>query len=194
MITVFFKNKRWSHGWFYVSMLLIIVNDTLVYLDFSGYFRAIAIFISIFYIICTITLRKFIKLERIKASELVTFPVITSLFLVVYLMISVIDMIAPYVKNALGYFIAIFITQLTFVGACVYVYFVNKYKGSFLLFIAASCCLFVNAFLPVNEFYFYHVAFTVVINIAESLGLFFYTKFLIEASEKKCIHEENNYL
>ncbi|TYP72276.1 hypothetical protein BD809_107161 [Aquimarina intermedia] len=194
LVWVFYFHKKWSNRWFYISMFLIIINDTLVYLDFSMYFRVISVVISLFYVACTLALKQFIRFERIKIKELLTLPVITSFVLVIYLMISVVDMIAPNLKNSVSFFIAICTTQLNFVGVCMYIYLVNRYKGSFLLFISVCCCLFVNAFLPINEFYYYHVAFTVVINIAESLGLFFYTKFLVEAREREVVKEKNIYL
>ncbi len=87
----------------------------------------------------------------------------------------------PKVEGSLGSVAMIVVSLLLFVIASFFIYVADRYEKSIYLFIAACCTLFVDALLAINELYYYTRVFTVLINIAEIAGLYFFTFFLIEA-------------
>ncbi|MDY8138273.1 hypothetical protein [Aquimarina sp. 2201CG5-10] len=80
-----------------------------------------------------------------------------------------------------------------FIGICFFTYIADRYEGGFRLFVAACCCVFVNALLPINELFYYNKVFTVLINIAEMGGMYFFMLFLIEVKPKKIGLEDTEY-
>ncbi len=73
------------------------------------------------------------------------------------------------------------------------IYVTDRYEKSLYLFIAASCTLFVDALLAVNELYFYSRVFTVLINIAEISGIYFFASFFIETKLKDPASKEESF-
>lgn len=182
--------------WFYysLSMLILMVSGALVYLDFYKYFNQVAITIILFYLVNIFLLRKYITLKDIKITRFTSLPIVISMFLVAYLVFSVSQMVLPSLVDVAFSFFAIMFTLFVFVGACFVIYLVDKYEGNFKLFVSASCCLFVNALLLINHFYYYSKVFTVLTNITEVIGLYFFLKFLMEVKLKDDKQGSQRYL
>ncbi len=175
------------------SMLVLLVNDTLIYIDFAKYFDLVAITVITFYLLCVFLLRKYIVLTDLQIKKIVTFPIVISLALISYLIFSISELVLPSLIDSVFSFFVILIVLLIFVAACFFIYIVDKYEGNFRLFISASCCLFVNALLLINYFYFHTRVFTILINIAEIAGLYFFLRFLIEAKPIDLEYEKEKY-
>ncbi|WP_280936670.1 hypothetical protein [Aquimarina sp. 2201CG14-23] len=169
------------------------INDTLIYLDFEKYFTQVAITIITFYVLCLLLLKKYINWKDIQLKKLVSFPIVISVILIGYLTFEISSLVLPNLQNYLISFFLILIALLWFVGTCFFIYINDKFYGNFRLFITASCCLFVTALLLINDFYYYSRVFTVLINIAEAIGLYFFTKFFIEAKYIEAEPEKENY-
>lgn len=166
-----------------LSLLIIVINDTLVYIDFVGYFDEVAITISIFYVICVFLLKDYIAFGDIKIKKHISFPVVISLVLIVYLTYSISELVLPNLKQSLIPFFTVMLLLFCFVTVCFSVYITDEYKGNFRLFISASCCLFTCALLLINFYYYYITVFIVLINIAEIAGHYFFMEFLIKAKK-----------
>ncbi|WP_211075429.1 hypothetical protein [Aquimarina sp. MMG016] len=176
-----------------LSMLILFVNDTLVYSDFMRYFDAIAIVIALYYVFSMFLLKVFFTLKGVNLNTIFSFPVIISLVLISYLTYSITDLVLPHILDSLLFFGIIMISMISFVSMCFYVYITDKYSGNFRLFIVACCCLFVNALLPINEILYYNRVFTIVVNVAEMAGLYFFMEFLIKAKPQDLIRKEQSY-
>ncbi len=164
-----------------VSMLIVImVNDTLVYIDFTQYFDMIAIVATVYYILNLFLLKKYIRCTDFNVRKFTTIPIVTSLLLIGYLMYTITMLVLPDLSDSLFYLSIMLISMTLFVSSCFFIYISDKYTGGFKLFIAASCCLFVNGILPINELYFYSRVFTILINSVEIMGFFFFMRFLID--------------
>ncbi|WP_405206986.1 hypothetical protein [Aquimarina sp. LLG6339-5] len=172
-------------------MIAIAVNDTLVYVDFDKYFDAVGVLIISFYLINIFLLRSYISMTDIKLKKLASFPIVISFVLISYLIFSVSQLVLPVLMDSIITFFTILFVILLFVGVCFFIYITDRYKGNFKLFISASCCLFVNALLLINHFYYYAREFTILANITEIAGLYFFLQFLIEA---RLLNREDNFL
>lgn len=184
LIFICISNKK--SIWFYysLSMLILMVSDTLIYLDFYKYFNQVAVSIILFYLVSIFLLRKYITLKDVKITKFTSLPIFISFFLVAYLVFSVSQMVLPSLMDVVFSFFAIMVVLFVFVGACFVIYLVDKYEGNFKLFVSASCCLFVNALVLINHFYYYSKVFTVLANVAEIIGLYCFVKFLMDVKLK----------
>ncbi len=178
---------------FPISMVLITAIDILTYIDFLFYFDIIAVLITVFYIVCVLQLRKFVAKEDIRIKKIISPPAIISIVLVFYLIYSITQLALPRVDNSIASVMLIIIGMLMFSAFSFIIYVGDRYEKSIYLFIAASCTLFVDALLAVNELYYYNRVFTVLINIAEISGIYFFASFFIETKPKNSILKEKKY-
>ncbi len=179
---------------FPISMLVIAVTDVFVYLDFVTYFPVIAILIALFYILCIFLLKNFISIKDIKLNRLISPQVIVSVLLIGYLVFSITGLVLPKIINFIGSIILIIVSLLLFATVCFFIYVANRYEKSIYLFIASCCTLFVDAFIAINELYYYSRLFTTLINIVEITGLYFFTIFFVETKLVKKKRLEDKYL
>jgi len=187
-------NEKKINGYYILSMLVLIVNDTLVYLDFTRYFDLVAVCIITFYLLCMLLLRKFIALKDLEIKKILTFPIVISGVLMGYLIVSISQLVLPSLMDSIVSFFLILIALLAFALTCFFIYIIDKYEGNVRLFASANCCLFVNALMLINHFYYHTTIFTVLINIAEITGLYFFLRFLLEVQPAEMKDERNQYL
>ncbi|GAA4278538.1 hypothetical protein JJQ60_03310 [Aquimarina mytili] len=161
-------------------MIVILITDIFNYTDFVNFFDLIAILISLFYVLCLLLLKDFISIEDIQLDKLISPPVIVSLVFIVYLIYSIIELAMPKIGSSVGSIAIIVASLLLFVAVSFFIYVADRYEKSIYLFISACCTLFVDALLAISELYYYTRLFTVLINIAEIVGLYFFTIFLIK--------------
>jgi len=185
--------QRSLRFYFTLSMLTIMVNDTLVYWDFGKYFNQVAITIIIFYFFCLLLLKNYISLKDINLKKFLSFPIMISVILIGYLTFEISVLVLPNLQDSIVAFFLILIVLFFFVGTCFFIYIIDEFQGNFRLFITASCCLFVTALLLINNFYYYDRIFTVLINIAEVIGLYFFVNFFLYAKPIDSEHKEENY-
>ncbi|MFD2561773.1 hypothetical protein [Aquimarina rubra] len=179
--------------YYLMSMLVLIFNDTLIYLDFAKYFDLVAVTIIFFYSLCVVLLKNYITIADIQIKKLVTFPILISLVLISYLIFSISQLVLPNLIDSVVSFFMILIVLLIFVATCFFIYIIDKFQGNFRLFISASCCLFVSALLLINFFYYHTRVFTTLINVAEIAGLYFFLRFLMEAKPIDTEFENEKY-
>ncbi len=193
LIFIYIFNSKTKSVYYFVSMILLLMNDTLVYHDFARYFDVIALILVLFYLFNFLLLKNYISFGDLKIRKLITFPIIISFILISYLTFSISQLVLPALVDSIISFFMILIALLLFVGICFFIYTIDKYYGNVRLFISASCCLFVSAFLLINYFYYYTRVFTILINIAEIVGLYFLLKFLIDAKPIQPGDESDNF-
>ncbi len=179
LILLYVKSVKKIDPLFPLSMVVISITDIFNYIDFIKFFDLIALLISLFYILCLFLLKDFISKEDVKLSKLVSPPVIVSILFITYLIYSIVEIAMPEVGNSLGSIVLIVTSLLSFVAVSFFIYVADRYDKSIFLFISACCTLFVDTILAINELYYYTRVFTVLINIAEIAGLYFFTIFLV---------------
>ncbi len=165
---------------FPLCMLALIGANIFVSMDFVEYYNFIAFFISIHYLLCALLSRKFISEHDIRFSKLTSLPILISIVLIVYLTFAIAELALPRIRDSIALVAIVLTTMVLFVVISFFVYLANRYEKVIFLFIAACCALFVNGLLGINELYYYNRVFTVLINIAEAMGVYFFTRFFIE--------------
>lgn len=191
---IYLKNSAKINPWYVISMAVVLVNDTFVYINFKSYFNIIAILITLYYSLCALLLKKYVSIKDFKIINIFSFPIIISFLLVVYLIFSITELVLPHLKNSLFYLAIILISLLFFTGLCFLIYIRDRYTDNFILFASACCCFFVNALLPINELFYYNRIFTIMLNIGEIFGIYFFMKFLISAKATESVDEIEKYL
>ncbi len=194
MLIYLVSNTKSLRLYFVLSMITIMINDSFVYYDFVRYFDLVAVIIILFYSICIIMLSHYVNFQDVKSRNFFSIPIVVSIILISYLIFSISNLVLPNLIDSVISFFLVLIAIICFVGTCFFIYIIDKFYGNFRLFITASCCLFVNGLLLINDFYYYSRVFTVLINIAETLGLYFFMKFFIEAKPIEAMSEKNGYL
>ena len=187
-------NSRKNNFFYLCSMLVMMVNDTLILVDFSSYFPIIASLGTIYFSLSILVVKRFLEEKDILFSKLYSFPIIVGVLLMGYLIYSITDLVLPYVKNSILFLGLFVISLLIFIILCFMIYLADRFTGNLMLFIAASCCLIVNALLPINYFVFQTKVFVLLIHILELLGFYFFTLFLIESKEKKDMNTQDLFL
>ncbi|GAA4274645.1 hypothetical protein GCM10022258_39410 [Aquimarina gracilis] len=118
---------------------------------------------------------------------------IIGVVLVFYVLYSIVQLTLPRVDNSIEYVVFIVISMLAFSAFSFIIYVSDRYEKTLYLFIAASCTIFVDALLAINELYYYNRVFTVLVNIAEVFGLYFFASFFIETEPKNSTLKEDSF-
>ncbi len=180
LILLYVNSVKKINFLFPVSLLVLAITNIFVSLDFVRYYDVIAILITSYYLLCVFLSREFISKQDIKLNKLTSPPVVISIILIVYVMFSIAELALPKIKDSLAGVISALISMLLFSAISFFIYLSDKYEKAIFLFVAACCTLVVNALLGINELYYYSRIFTVLINIVETLGIYFFTRFLLE--------------
>ncbi|MEW7290449.1 hypothetical protein [Aquimarina sp. 2304DJ70-9] len=165
---------------FPLSMIAITVTNIFVYIDFVKYYDVIAFLITIYYLLSVFLLKRFIKKDDIRLHALISPQSIIGIVLIIYLILSISEIALPAINSSLIGVVVVLLSMLLFFVVSFFIYVSNRYEKSIYVFISACCALFVNALLGINELYYYSKVFTVLINIAEILSLYFFTRFFVE--------------
>ncbi|MEB3345549.1 hypothetical protein U6A24_08770 [Aquimarina gracilis] len=126
-------------------------------------------------------------------KKLMSSPMIIGVVLVFYVLYSIVQLTLPRVDNSIEYVVFIVISMLAFSAFSFIIYVSDRYEKTLYLFIAASCTIFVDALLAINELYYYNRVFTVLVNIAEVFGLYFFASFFIETEPKNSTLKEDSF-
>ena len=195
-ITVIYViGNHYNKNYLYLcSMLVMMVNDSLILTDFSSYFPVIASLGTIYFSLNILLIKRFLEEKDILFSKLYSFPIIVGVLLMGYLIYSITDLVLPYIEESILFLGLFVISLLIFIILCFMIYLADRFTGNLMLFIAASCCLMVNALLPINYFVFQTKVFVLLIHILELLGFYFFTLFLIESKEKKDLNPQDLFI
>ncbi len=169
---------------FLLSMCIILVTDIFIYIDFKGYYNSISVLISIFYVVGVFALRSFISKDDVKFGKFISFPVGVSVILIGYLVYAITELVLPEIKDSFLFIALIVLSMLLFCVVSFFIYTADRFEKSMYPFIAACCTLFVDALLTINELYYYSRVFTVIINITEIIGIYFFAIFFIRAKPR----------
>ena len=194
IIIIYGLGKQKNNYFYLSSMLVMMINDVLISIDFSLYFPVITSLGTLYFALSIFVIKRFLQEKDIIFSKLYSFPIVVGVFLMGYLIYSITDLVLPYIENSLLFLILFIISLLVFVVLCFLIYLADRFTGNLRLFIAASCCLIVNALLPINYFVYQTKVFVLLIHILELLGFYFFTLFLTESKEKKDVGTENFFL
>jgi len=175
---------------FPLSIAVLLVTTTLINMDFLKYFKIIAVLISMFFLLCTLLLRKFISIKYLIFKKLFSLPVLISCVLVLYLFYSIVQLTLPVIGDSLGFVLFTLLNLLVFSGFCLVIYVMDRYEKTIYLFVSASSTILVFLLIAINELYYFNKAFTILFNAFEIVGLYFFASFFIETKVKKISGDE----
>lgn len=191
---LYIKSVHNINFWYLLSLLVILITDILIYTDFAEHFSVICLLICLYFLICSISIRKFIVLSKFQWSPILSFPFLICTFLITYLIFAISQLLLPFIIPALPYLIISLIGSLTFVITSYIIYNTDRYQDAFKLLAVIGLSTFVVALLPINELFYYNKVFTVLINIAHILGLYIFMGFLIKAKPENITTKKRKYL
>ncbi|WP_299437072.1 hypothetical protein [uncultured Aquimarina sp.] len=172
----------------------MIICDTLIYTDFVQNFAAICILTSIYFISCTLALRKYLLIKNIKRNTFLSIPILVSSGLVAYLIYAISQLLIDVVKKAIPEVVFCLIGSTLYLLVSYLIYVQDMSKEGLKLIVVAFLCIFIVSLLPINELFYSSKIFTVFINIAHVLSLYLLMRFLVETTPKKEMSSSEKYL
>jgi len=193
LIVIYLQSVRQRNILFLICMLLILVVDIFIYTDFVRYYDIIAVLITLFYALGSFLIKDYILKEDLQIKKLISISVAIGTLFIVYLIYSITELAMPKINDSLFSVASITISLLLFSACSFIVYKADRYEKGIYLFIATCCTLFTDALLAINELYYYTREFTVLANISEIIGLYFFTSFFVQTSLKDKTLDESDF-
>ncbi len=177
---LYLANAKYKSYLVVLSLLLILVCETLFLYDYIGNFKILHILLSIYYALNIVLLSKSLQVIKVRFDKIFTLQMLISMALILYVLVSVAKLILPQVSDhAVVLIILIFFFAL-FIGVCYYIYLNSRTIISYSLMIAASCFLIVNIINALNGLYISLAIFPVITTILQIVGQYFLIKFFLE--------------
>lgn len=177
--------------WYLISLLSMIVCDILIYSDFVGNFSIICLLTACYFLMCSLALRKYIDFKVITKNTFLSIPLILSVGLIVYLIVSIFDLLIDMVKDATLEVVVCLFFSTTYILLSYLIYRQDMYREALKLIVVSCLCIFIVSLLPINEMFYSNNIFTILINIAHVLSLYLFMKFLLRTHPEKDILEKN---
>lgn len=193
LIFLFFEEKSKVSSFYPFVILIIMINDAFILQDFETNFRIVGILLPSFYLLNIYLLTPYIHYKNFQIKKLLSLPVVVTIFLIVYLTISILNMVFTKLEESVVFVILILVSLFSYLIACFLVYLQNNYTHTMYLFISASGSIFVNAMVPIHELYLPHNFFAAILNVIDFISLFLFLKFLICAKVKSGNIEEARF-
>ncbi|WP_299252244.1 hypothetical protein [uncultured Aquimarina sp.] len=191
---IYFERILKINFWYVLSLVSMIICDTLIYTDFVQNFATICILTSIYFISCTLALRKYLLVKNINRNTFLSVPILVSSGLVVYLIYAIAQLLIDVVKEALPEVVVCLIGSTLYLILSYLIYVQDISKEGLKLIVVAFLCIFIVSLLPINELFYSSRIFTVFINIAHVLSIYLLMKYLIRTTPEKEIPPNENYL
>ncbi|WP_299216730.1 hypothetical protein [uncultured Aquimarina sp.] len=191
---IYFERAVKINFWYVLSLISMIICDTLIYIDFVKNFATICILTAIYFIACTLALRKYLLVKNIKRSTFLSIPILVSSGLVVYLIYAISQLLIDVVKEAIPEVVVCLIGSTSYILVSYLIYVQDMSKEGLKLIVVAFLCIFIVSLLPINELFYSSKIFTVFINIAHVLSLYLFMKYLVRTTPEKEMPVHENYL
>ena len=178
LCSIYFKYKKFNEYLFYLGIFFSAIGETYIVLGFNEYPREIIIPFIIYYLLVFALVNKTAGKSSFKVDTNNLLPLFISLFLIIYLVLNVLNVIVPQMGGNLylAYvFVTIFLIVILYMGILCLTK--HSYRYIWLLFLLMS---FMIATIIVGfESYLYPSKFLKqIIYVAEISSHFFLLKFL----------------
>ncbi|WP_378173480.1 hypothetical protein [Aquimarina sp. SS2-1] len=191
---IYFERAIKINIWYVLSLVSMIICDVLIYTDFIKNFSFICILTALYFFFCTLALRKYLVIGKIKKNTFLSAPILVCSALVAYLIYSISQLLMEVVKEAIPEVVFCLFSSTTYILVAYLIYMQDMYKEGLKLIIVAFLCIFIVSLLPINEIFYPSDIFTVFINVAHVLSLYIFMLFLVEDSPEKVTVAEEKYL
>ena len=191
---IYFRRKSKKSVWYILSLISMMICDAFIYTDFIQNFGVICILTAIYFISCTLALRRYLWIKNIKRNTFLSIPILVSSGLVAYLIYAISQLLMDVVKDAIPEVVICLFGSTLYILVSYLIYAQEMSKEGLKLIVVAFLCIFIVSLLPINELFYSSKIFTVFINIAHVLSLYILMKFLIRTSPEKEMSSHENYL
>lgn len=185
MFFMYVQNVKKHRVLYIIALVLSTTTNVLIYLDFIKYFVYLASSVGIFFVLCAVMLKGYLSKRYMKLKGITSPPFILSILLIAYLVYYVKDFVVPAIADNIEFLIFGVICTLFFCSVCFSIYISDRYEKTNYLFISACSTLFLVTLTVINEVFFNDKIFTILVTIAEVIGFYFFTNFLIETKPRK---------
>ncbi|MFD2562528.1 hypothetical protein [Aquimarina rubra] len=191
---IYFERAAKVNMWYVLSLVSMIVCDILIYTDFIKNFSLICMLTSLYFIFCTLALRKYLVIGKIKKNTFLSAPILVCTALIAYLIYSISQLLIDVVKEAIPEVVICLFSSTTYILVAYLIYMQDMYKEGLKLIIVAFLCIFIVSLLPINELFYPSDIFTVFVNIAHVLSLYIFMLFLVEDTPEKVTVAKEKFL
>ncbi len=191
---IYFERTKKINLWYVLSLVSMISCDILIYTNFVGYFSAICVLTSMYFILCTIALKKYLLLKKVRKSTFLSAPMLVCSTLIAYLIYSISQLLIDVIKEAIPEVVLCLLSSTCYILVAYLIYKQDMYKDDLKLVIVAFLCIFIVSLLPINQLFYSSKIFTVFVNIAHVLSLYFFMRFLIDTAPDGVITSQQKYI
>ncbi len=194
LLAIYIKKAKQINFWYLGNLLVMLVCNLLIYLDFVRYFLAINILITLYHLLSVMSLKAYIDVKKIKTTNFSSFSLIIGITLIIYLIYAIVDLIFDFLLPYIGYAILTVVALIAYVIVSYLIYKTDMYKGGIKLLIASYIWMFVHALTPINEITIHFRVFTVLIITTHIIGLYLFLTFLINNEPKQSDIQHEKFL
>jgi len=179
--------KRKADPLFILVLLAFFGINVLTFYSFKDFFISISLLTSGYLLLYTLILKKYLNKSKLKS--ILSLSVLIGVFLVGYVIYSVVDLLIGHVPDHKLFFVflvavCLFIYAITFAV----IYINDNYANGPILLSSGVCTIFNLGMAPINEYFFYNKTFTVLLIICHFMSLYL---FMIFISKTKVIDAKN---
>jgi len=169
--------------WYVLTLLLSIVGEVFVIIDFIYYHKSILIMYAVYFIIIMYLIYK--KNEGNNSPRnaflyafLFSLPLLFSFY-------SVLSVLLEEVEEQLIHMLVFSVVLFVYVLFSIYYYFKQKSRSNLWMYIASFNFVVVNILIGINELYIYDRMLTVLIVFCGLIAQFFMTLFMLDYQRKE---------
>ena len=181
IIDYYHKSKN-VNTFFVISLISLIASDYFAYTDMNSNFEMVCIATSTYLIASCFALKDYFSQLKVHWIKLLSLPLLISLALVIFLIISISDIVLFSLPESTPYIIITIIPLLIYLSISYYIYMADIYNSGIKVLLSAIISVLVIALSPINELFYSSSVFTVGITTAYIGGIYMFMQFITETA------------
>ena len=141
-------------------------------------FKMVCVTMFMYLVAFCFALKDYLNQIKLHWSKLISVPLLISLALVIFLVISISDLVLYLLPGSTPYIIITVVPLLTYVAISYYIYVSDRYNAGIKLLFSACLCILTVALCPINELFYPSPVFTVFVTTAHLLGMYTFMQFI----------------
>ena len=182
IIMNYYHESKNVNYFFIISIISSMMLDYFIYTDLIDNFSIACIATFSYLITSCLALKDYFFQIKLQWTKLISVPLLISLALVIFLVISISDFVLYLVPNATPYIIIAVVPLLMYVTISYYIFVSDRYNTGIKLLFAACLCIVTVALCPINELFYPSPVFTILVTTAHILGFYLFMQFLTKTA------------
>ncbi len=185
ILSIFFKyislTKKKANPLFLLALFAILVSDILSFYCFEACFVWIAVFASIYLILCALSLKSY--LHKGKLKSVLSFSVIISAVLIFYIIYAIVDLLIDFLAGVQLFFVFLCaVSLLIYIITVAIIYIRDTYHNGTLLLASGIFTFFQITLIAINEFLYFDKTFTILIVICHVMAIYLFMNFIAKTT------------